>query len=84
VIARRIDANGPWSDLYASTFKKTASRPYLRDFLMTCKEYLFATLDRIVPHGMGSLLATDSKQGGGRKKSGRKNPGKEIISEITR
>ena len=49
VIARRIGAHGLWSDLYASTLKETASRPYLRDFLVTAKNTCFATLDGIVP-----------------------------------
>jgi LysR family transcriptional regulator for metE and metH len=49
VIARRIGAHGLWSDLYASTLTETASRPYLRDFLVTVKNTCFATLDGIVP-----------------------------------
>ena len=49
VIARRIGANGLWSDLYASTLKETASRPYLRDFLTTAKNSCFATLEGIIP-----------------------------------
>jgi LysR family transcriptional regulator, regulator for metE and metH len=49
VIARRIGAHGLWSDLYASTLTETASRPYLRDFLVTAKNTCFATLDGIVP-----------------------------------
>ena len=49
VIARRIGAHGLWSDLYASTLKETASRPYLRDFLATARNTCFATLDGIVP-----------------------------------
>lgn len=49
VIARRIGANGLWSDLYASTLKETASRPYLRDFLTTTKNACFATLEGIIP-----------------------------------
>lgn len=49
VIARRIGTNGLWSDLYASTLKETASRPYLRDFLTTAKNTCFATLDGIIP-----------------------------------
>lgn len=49
VIARRIGAYGLWSDLYASTLTETASRPYLRDFLVTAKNTCFATLDGIVP-----------------------------------
>jgi LysR family transcriptional regulator for metE and metH len=49
VIARRIGAHGLWSDLYASTLTETASRPYLRDFLITAKNTCFATLDGIVP-----------------------------------
>lgn len=49
VIARRIGAQGLWSDLYASTLTETASRPYLRDFLVTAKNTCFATLDGIVP-----------------------------------
>ena len=49
VIARRIGANGLWSDLYASTLKETASRPYLRDFLTTARNTCFATLDGIIP-----------------------------------
>ena len=49
VIARRIGANGLWSDLYASTLKETASRPYLRDFLATARNTCFATLDGIIP-----------------------------------
>lgn len=49
VIARRIGANGLWSDLYASTLKETASRPYLRDFLTTARNACFATLEGIIP-----------------------------------
>ncbi len=49
VIARRIGTNGLWSDLYASTLKETASRPYLRDFLTTAKNSCFATLEGIIP-----------------------------------
>ena len=49
VIARRIGTHGLWSDLYASTLTETASRPYLRDFLITAKNTCFATLDGIVP-----------------------------------
>lgn len=49
VIARRIGTNGLWSDLYASTLKETASRPYLRDFLTTARNTCFATLDGIIP-----------------------------------
>lgn len=49
VIARRIGTNGLWSDLYASTLKETASRPYLRDFLTTARNTCFATLDEIIP-----------------------------------
>lgn len=49
VIARRIGANGLWSDLYASTLKETASRPYLRDFLTTARNTCFTTLDGIIP-----------------------------------
>lgn len=49
VIARRIGTSGLWSDLYVSTLKETASRSYLRDFLMTAKNACFATLEGIVP-----------------------------------
>ncbi len=49
VIARRIGTGGLWSDLYASTLRETASRPYLRDFLTTIKNTCFATLEGIVP-----------------------------------
>lgn len=49
VIARRIGANGLWSDLYATTLKETASSPYLRDFLKTARNTCFATLDGIIP-----------------------------------
>jgi len=49
VIARRIGAQGLWSDLYVSTLKETASRPYLRDFLATARKTCFATLDGIIP-----------------------------------
>ncbi len=49
VLARRIGASGLWSDLYASTLKETASRPYLRDFLITARNACFATLEGIVP-----------------------------------
>ncbi len=49
VIARRIGTDGLWSDLYASTLKETASRPYLRDFLTTARNTCFATLDGIIP-----------------------------------
>ncbi|MDQ3186283.1 MAG: LysR family transcriptional regulator [Pseudomonadota bacterium] len=51
VIARRIGNNGLWSDLYASTLKETAPRPYLRDFLKTARNTCFATLDGIIPLG---------------------------------
>ena len=47
IIARRI-GSGLWSDLYASTLRETASRPYLRDFLTTIKNTCFATLEGIV------------------------------------
>ena len=53
VIARRIGPHGLWSDLYASTLTETASRPYLRDFLTTARNTCFATLDGIVPLGLG-------------------------------
>jgi LysR family transcriptional regulator for metE and metH len=49
VIARRIGTQGLWSDLYVSTLKETASRPYLRDFLTTARKTCFATLDGIIP-----------------------------------
>ncbi len=49
VIARRIGTSGLWSDLYVSTLKETASRSYLRDFLMTAKNACFATLEGIIP-----------------------------------
>ena len=49
VIARRIGSTGLWSNLYASTLKETAARPYLRDFLATAKNTCFATLDGIIP-----------------------------------
>lgn len=49
VIARRIGNGGLWSDLYASTLRETASRPYIRDFLSTIKKTCFATLEGIVP-----------------------------------
>jgi len=49
VIARRIGIGGLWSNLYASTLSETASRPYLRDFLITIKNTCFATLEGIVP-----------------------------------
>lgn len=49
VIARRIGSSGLWSDLYVSTLKETASRPYLRDFLTTSRNTCFATLDGIIP-----------------------------------
>jgi len=48
IIARRI-GSGLWSNLYASTLRETASRPYLRDFLITIKNTCFATLEGIVP-----------------------------------
>lgn len=51
VIARRIGSGGLWSNLYASTLKETATRPYLRDFLVTSKNTCFATLEGIVPLG---------------------------------
>jgi LysR family transcriptional regulator for metE and metH len=51
VIARRIGSSGLWSNLYASTLKETAARPYLRDFLLTAKNTCFATLEGIVPLG---------------------------------
>lgn len=49
VIARRIGSQGLWSNLYASTLTETASRPYLRDFLITARNTCFATLDGIIP-----------------------------------
>lgn len=49
VIARRIGANGLWSDLFVSTRKETASLPYLQDFLLTSRDQCFATLSGIVP-----------------------------------
>ncbi|HET7061061.1 MAG TPA: LysR family transcriptional regulator [Nitrosospira sp.] len=49
VIARRIGAQGLWSDLYASTLKETASRAYMRDFLTTARNTCFATLEGIIP-----------------------------------
>jgi LysR family transcriptional regulator for metE and metH len=49
VIARRIGTQGLWSDLYVSTLKETASRPYLRDFLTTARKTCFTTLDGIIP-----------------------------------
>ncbi len=49
VIARRIGAQGLWSDLYASTLKETASRPYMQDFLTTAKDTCFATLEGLIP-----------------------------------
>ena len=53
VIARRIGAHGLWSDLYASTLTETASRPYLRDFVVTARDTCFATLDGIIPLDSG-------------------------------
>jgi LysR family transcriptional regulator for metE and metH len=49
VIARRIGAQGLWSDLYASVLKETASRAYMRDFLTTARNTCFATLEGIIP-----------------------------------
>src|SRR4051794_36773903 len=49
VVARRIGAQGLWSDLYASTLKETASRSYVRDFLTTARNACFATLEGIIP-----------------------------------
>lgn len=49
VIARRIGAHGLWSDLFVSTRKETACFPYLQDFLATCRDQCFATLDGIIP-----------------------------------
>jgi LysR family transcriptional regulator for metE and metH len=48
VIARRI-GSGLWSDLYATTLRETASRPYLRDFLTTIKSTCFSKLEKIIP-----------------------------------
>jgi LysR family transcriptional regulator, regulator for metE and metH len=53
VIARRIGTHGLWSDLYVSTLSETASRPYLRDFLITARNTCFTTLDGIVPFESG-------------------------------
>lgn len=49
VISRRIGTHGLWSNLYVSTLEQTASRPYLRDFLVTARNTCFSTLDGIVP-----------------------------------
>lgn len=49
VIARRIGANGLWSDLYLSVREDTASLRYLQDFLQTINRVCFATLDGIKP-----------------------------------
>lgn len=49
VIARRIGANGLWSNLYLSTREDTASLHYLQDFLQTINRVCFATLDGIKP-----------------------------------
>ena len=49
VISRRIGTHGLWSNLYVSTLEQTASRPYLKDFLVTAKNTCFSTLNGIVP-----------------------------------
>jgi LysR family transcriptional regulator for metE and metH len=51
VVACRIGPQGLWSDLYASTLKETASRPYMQDFLTTARNTCCATLDGIIPLG---------------------------------
>ena len=48
VIARRIGAQGLWSDLYAATTKNRAAQPYMRDFIATARSTCFATLDGLV------------------------------------
>lgn len=49
VIARRIGAQGLWSDLHASMLEETASQAYMRDFLTTARNTCFATLEGIIP-----------------------------------
>jgi LysR family transcriptional regulator for metE and metH len=49
VAAKRLGAQGLWSDLYAATTAETAALPYLRDFLETARRTCFARLDGIVP-----------------------------------
>lgn len=49
VIARRIGAEGLWSDLYLSVREQDASLRYLQDFLKTIDQVCFARLDGIRP-----------------------------------
>jgi LysR family transcriptional regulator for metE and metH len=44
VVARRIDAGGLWSTLYAATTAPMAKRAYVQDFVKTARERCFATL----------------------------------------
>lgn len=49
VIARRIGAEGLWSNLYLSVREENASLRYLQDFLETIGRICFAKLDGIKP-----------------------------------
>lgn len=49
VVARRIDAGGLWSTLYAATTRETAKRAYVQDFVRTARERCFATLPGLQP-----------------------------------
>ena len=51
VVARRIGANGLWSDLYLSVREEDASLRYVQDFLETISQVCFARLDGIKPLG---------------------------------
>lgn len=49
VIARRIGANGLWSDLFISAREEDASLTYLQDFVTTSRDQCFATLEGVIP-----------------------------------
>jgi len=49
VVARRIGRGGLWSDLYATTTKETAARPWATDFAATARARCFETLDGLRP-----------------------------------
>ena len=51
VVARRIGANGLWSDLYLSVREEAASLRYLQDFLEIIEQGCFTRLDGIRPLG---------------------------------
>ncbi|UVS62721.1 MULTISPECIES: type 2 periplasmic-binding domain-containing protein [Nitrosomonas] len=49
VIARRIGANGLWSDLFISAREGDASLTCLQDFVTTNRDQCFATLEGAIP-----------------------------------